>query len=73
MKFKDDVIASRFEDMNSLSQLIATEADEFCKEKYGIEITLTATVSTPEEDKELSRVSDTHRTRRAFDIRRFVL
>jgi len=69
MKFKDDVIAARFDDMNKLAQTIATEMDQWSQKNYGIELTITATVSTLEEDKQLGRVSDTHRTRRAWDIR----
>jgi hypothetical protein len=69
MKFKDDVIAARFKDMCELAQKIATEMDEWTQKNYGIEITLTATTSCSAEDKELNRVSDTHRTRRAWDIR----
>lgn len=35
----------------------------------GVSITFTETWTTKEEDLELKRVSDTHRTGRAFDIR----
>lgn len=69
MKFKDDICASRFEDMHDLAQKIATEMDEYAQKQYGIELTITATVSTIAEDKELGRQSDTHRSRRAWDIR----
>lgn len=69
MKFKNDIVSSRFEDMNITAQKIAKEMDEWLQKNYGLELMLTATVSTAKEDKELSRVSDTHRTRRAFDIR----
>lgn len=69
MKFKDDVIAARFEDMHELAQKIATEMDQWSVKTYGIELTITATCSDHREDKELGRQSDTHRTRRAWDIR----
>jgi hypothetical protein len=69
MKFKDAVIAARFEDMNKLAQTIATDMDDWSQKNYGIELMITATTSTIEEDKALGRVSDTHRTRRAWDIR----
>jgi hypothetical protein len=69
MKFKDDVIAARFDDMNKLAQTIANEMDQWSQKNYGIELTITATTSTLEEDKQLGRVSDTHRTRRAWDVR----
>lgn len=69
MKFKDDVIAARFSDMNITAQKIATEMDEFTQKNFGTQITITATVSSKSEDATLKRVSDTHRTRRAFDVR----
>lgn len=69
MKFKDDICAARFTDMNKLAQTIATEMDQWSQKNYGIELTITATVSSHNEDRELGRVSDTHRTRRAWDIR----
>lgn len=69
MKFKDDVIAARFPDMCDLAVKIAKDMDGWSRKNYGIELTITATVSTSDEDKALGRVSDTHRTRRAFDVR----
>lgn len=69
MKFKTPEVETRFKDMADLAQRIALDMDLYSQEKYGIELTITATVSTKFEDKELDRVSDTHRTRRAFDIR----
>jgi len=69
MKFKDDVVAARYDDMADLAKTVAEHMDNYAKEKYGIEIMLTATVSTKEEDLALNRESDTHRTRRAFDVR----
>lgn len=69
MKFKDDVVASRFEDMHPKAQEIAIFMDEWSQKKYGVEITITSTVSTIAEDRALNRQSDTHRTGRAFDVR----
>jgi hypothetical protein len=69
MRFKDDVIAARFDDMHPQVQRLAVEMDEWSKTNYGIELTITATVSTHQEDRELGRQSDTHRTGRAFDVR----
>lgn len=69
MKFKDDIIAARFEDMNKLAVTIANDMDEWSQKNHGIELTITATTSTSAEDKALGRLSDTHRTRRAWDIR----
>ena len=69
MKFKTKDVETRFPDMADLAQRIAKEMDLYSQEKYGIELTITATVSTRNEDRELKRESDTHRTRRAFDVR----
>lgn len=71
MKFKTDIVESRFPDMNITAQKIATEMDEWLQKNYGIELFLTTTVSTSAEDRELKRISDTHRTRRAFDVRTY--
>lgn len=69
MKFKTDVAKDRFPDLHPQLQKILVEMDEWAKEKYGIELTITATVSTKAEDLSLQRKSDTHRTRRASDVR----
>jgi hypothetical protein len=69
MKFKDDVVAARYEDLHKYAKQLAEEMDKWSKDNHGTELTLTATVSSRDEDKELGRISDTHRTRRAFDIR----
>jgi hypothetical protein len=69
MKFKDDIVAARFDDMHPRTQELAIEMDNWSVENYGKEITLTATTSTKEEDAHLGRKSDTHRTGRAFDVR----
>lgn len=69
MKFKDDIVSIRFEDMNKLARTIAKDMDDYAQKQWGIEITITSTVSTRDEDRLLGRLSDTHRTRRAFDVR----
>ena len=69
MKFKDDVIAARFDDMHTKVKEVAIFMDEWSVKNYGIELTITETTTTKEEDSALGRVSDTHRTGRAFDVR----
>jgi len=69
VNFKDKIAEDRFTDMHPLAQKIAMEMDEFVFTNFGIHITITATVSTAKEDKLLLRKSDTHRTRRAWDVR----
>lgn len=69
MKFKTDTVKDRFYLLHPMAVKIAMEMDQYAQEKYNIELTITSSVTTPQEDKELNRVSDTHRTRRAWDIR----
>jgi hypothetical protein len=69
MKFKTPDVEARFKDLHPQAQKIATEMDEWSVKNFQKELTLTATCSSKAEDKLLKRVSDTHRTRRAWDIR----
>lgn len=69
MKFKTPEAKERFKDLHPQAQKIATEMDEWSVKNFEQELTLTTTCSTKAEDKLLNRVSDTHRTRRAWDIR----
>jgi len=69
MKFKTDEVKDRFYLMHPKAVQIATEMDEYAQMKYRIELTITSTVSTKEEDIALGRVSTTHRDGRAWDIR----
>lgn len=69
MKFKTEEVQDRFMLMHPRAQELAREMDEWTMKHFGKELTITATTSTAAEDKALGRVSDTHRTGRAFDIR----
>lgn len=69
MKFKTPEVEERFKDLHPMAQKIATEMDEWSVKNFQKELTITATCSSKAEDKLLGRVSDTHRTRRAWDIR----
>lgn len=69
MKFKTPEVEARFSDMHPKAQELAVYMDDYAQKNYKVELTITATVSTIEEDKELKRQSDTHRTGRAFDVR----
>lgn len=69
MKFKTELVKERFKFMHPVVQEIAKEMDEWAMKEFKIELTLTQTYTTKEEDKEVGRVSDTHRTGRAFDVR----
>lgn len=69
MKFKTPEVEKRFYNMHPEAQKLAYEMDKFASSHFNIELVITATVSTQEEDYKLNRVSDSHRTGRAFDIR----
>lgn len=69
MKFGSKRSEERFPDLHPVAQHIAKEMDVYCQKNFGLEITLTETVTTLSEDTELERVSDTHRTKRAWDVR----
>lgn len=73
MKFTCEKVQARFQDLCELAQDIARELDHLAQKHFDTEITLTETVTTYEEDSKLNRKSDTHRTRRAFDVRTFDL
>lgn len=68
LKFATEAAEKNFEKMKLSTKWLAVEMHVWASGK-GVEIVFTATWSTPEEDKKLGRVSDTHRTGRAFDIR----
>lgn len=68
LKFSSPAAEAGFEKMKLHTKWLAVEMHLWA-EAEGHTLTFTATFSTPEEDKKLGRVSDTHRTGRAFDIR----
>lgn len=68
MKFSDQKAENNFEKMLLPTKWLAVEMHVWA-EARGVHLTFTATWSTAEDDKKLGRVSDTHRTGRAFDIR----
>jgi hypothetical protein len=68
MQFSDPSAEAGFEKMNLSTKWLAVEMHLWALDQ-GVQLTFTATWSSPEEDKKLGRVSDTHRTGRAFDIR----
>ena len=63
MKFKDETSKNRFKDMHSQAQKLATEMDEWSITNCNKELTITATVSTVAEDKELQRATRPIRAR----------
>lgn len=69
MKFKTKKVEERFIQMTKTAQDLATEMAEWSLEKWNVELVIVETWTTAAEDQKLNRVSDTHRTGRAFDVR----
>lgn len=68
MNFKNKTVESRFKDLHPTLQALCKYMDSYVRENE-LDFTLTETCTTPDEDKALNRVSDSHSTRRAVDIR----
>lgn len=66
--FKHKKDQTRFFYLHPLAAMLAFEMKYYC-ESHGLEYLITSTVSTHKEDEELGRVSSSHRTGRAFDLR----
>lgn len=69
MKFKHKKDMSLFFTLHPYLILIFADLNAYAYDKYGIQLTVTATASTLEEDKKLGRVSSSHRNKIALDIR----
>lgn len=69
MKFKTPKVQERFVQMTKTAQDLATEMADWALQKWNVELVFVETWTTAAEDQKLNRVSDTHRTGRAFDIR----
>ena len=69
MIFSNDRAKERYSLLCLRMKFILEDLDKQFTLKFKKEITITETVTTLEEDQRLNRQSDTHRTRRAADIR----
>ena len=69
MRFKTPEVERRYHSLNPQLKKILVDICERTLKTHEIDLCVTATCSTKEEDLELERMSDTHRTRRAADIR----
>jgi hypothetical protein len=49
--------------------MIYCDLATYAKDTHGVDLVITQTVTTKEEDDKLGRVSDAHRTHRSLDIR----
>ena len=69
LKFKTPIVQERFANMTQTAQKLAKEMSDWAFYNYNVELVFTSTWTLAAEDMKLGRVSDSHRTGRAFDIR----
>ena len=69
IKFKQDKDKMLFSLLHPALIMIYTDLYLYAKEKYHVDLVVTATISTPDEDKILGRKSKAHQEARALDIR----
>lgn len=65
--FKDAKVKYRYRFLCPLAQTVLQFMKEYCAERNQ-SLLITETVTTKFEDEQLKRVSDSHRTGRAFDV-----
>ena len=69
MKFSTISVQENFSKMLPRTRELAMEMDKWAQDTFKIELTLTETATTKQQDDLLNRVSSTHRDGRAFDVR----
>lgn len=69
IKFKDEKDMTLFFSLHSSLILIYADLNNYAHEKHGINLVITDTISTKEEDAKIGRVSTSHREKRALDFR----
>ena len=69
MKFKHEKDKELFFMLHPILIMIYADLYFYTYEKHGVELVITSTISTVEDDIRLKRVSKSHLTRRALDIR----
>lgn len=69
IQFKNNKDRELITFLNPIVIMIFADLCVYAKKKHGIELTVTQTLSTPEIDKKLNRVSPSHSQGRAIDIR----
>jgi hypothetical protein len=68
-KFKDEKDMALFSFLHPALIMIYADMYLYAKEKYQVELVITDTISTPQQDRLLGRVSSAHQEGRALDIR----
>jgi hypothetical protein len=69
MNFKHDKDRLMFHELHAVLQLIILDMNWYTVTNFGKSLTVTSTVSTPEEDRKLKRVSKAHQNKIAVDLR----
>ena len=69
LSFKEDKDKMLFSLLHPALIMIYTDLYLYAKEKYHVDLVITDTISTPERDAMLGRVSTAHQEGRAIDIR----
>lgn len=69
MKFKHEKDRYMFHELHAVLQLIVLDMNWYAITNFGKSLTITSTVSTPEEDEKLNRVSKSHLHKIAVDLR----
>lgn len=69
LEFKEEKHRMLFTLLNPILIQIYAELYNYAKEKHGINLVITDTVSTPAQDASLGRISTSHQEGRAIDIR----
>ena len=69
MNFKHEKDRLMFHELHAALQLIVLDMNWYAVTNFGKSLTVTSTVSTPEEDKKLGRVSKSHFYKIAADLR----
>jgi hypothetical protein len=69
MNFKDQFVASGYDSLHPILKSLLEAVDRWSRQYDSKPITLTDTLSNPDRDKELGRVSAAHSEGRAADIR----
>lgn len=69
LRFKQDKDKMLFSLLHPALIMIYADMYLYAKEKYNVELVITDTISTPDQDAALGRVSTSHQEGRAIDIR----
>jgi hypothetical protein len=69
MNFKHEKDKMLFHDVHFVLQLIILDMNWYAVTNFGKTLTVTATISTPAQDKKLKRVSKSHQNAIAVDLR----